>query len=936
MAAARHRASPATDQVPKKLFIDDHRQEDMYVYVALNTESIPDKKPELQPHTVLNHFDMYHAHYLYDQFHWMAFMPETLEFEGRILGCLKYTRSDVPYVTVRGNDHGTAYGLPEWMLKNLDALWNVITILHQSLTRLRPIALSLNTRIAPSPQSCGYDRLFSEPEDLKDTYIQAREFFTFHLCYVSYLICFCTPSEDTRADRPSWFAQLEESGLIDISIYNDLKDTWVFDLAIPRLGGFVDMDKGASSDPNVRRAPGVPFWLLYTPSNSLPEDDDRFVVAREFQPKYEELSTAVQENLHEKTAERKTISWDHGWSGGIDKSIARYYVNEDDDNLMDFDTGTQQFCFIDFFQAYDYAGSPLSFGVSFPETNYRPQTTEALQNGATLPHLLAHATKSLSPSLAHAKKWFPLSLTHTKKSLPFPFAQTTKSLPFLLDHGTKSLLLARATKSLPLVHAARSLLLLLSHAKKLLPLLLGRAAKWLSLSLHHAARSLPFPLAHAARSLPFLLAHMSEAFSFLLTPANPRNPFPSAHSTTSKSHKLLVRRNTRAHGHHTDFQPRPVKVLNSPCRSMHKDLELESESIQDVMKYRYGLHSTTVPLSLKLHVMLSWIEVERALGIDEDKDHIPAEIQHCVQVFVSCLKDNRYPPLEICDIVPGSPLPHPLAIIDKYLDVIKVDGGYVISSVVACAQDVSWRIFIPHASTLFEIARRGYIQSKGHIVSTLLARGLSFRTIREAPTLASNITIPPTIKRTVTTFGHEFSLEDYWMYEERRNSLLAQPRGRAALMKGGIVWRLALEVLDEEVVSFTSGNPQEFRFSVNIGDSYFVDDELTESELGVIVGVNHVATSRYAVDNDGDASNISWWPRHTTWQQSKYNVGHWTWKCEMWFRNRRNRILEGKATPMTQTKWRSALKGNVNAGKLRTAWDAHCEAAYSIYHPQQT
>ncbi|KAF7793550.1 hypothetical protein EIP86_004664 [Pleurotus ostreatoroseus] len=354
-------ARPATDQVPKKLFIDDTGQEDMYVYVALNAESIPDKQPELQPHTVLNHFDIYHAHYLYDQFHWTAFMPKTLEFEGRILECLKYTTSDVPYVAVRGNDHGTAYRLSEWMLENLDALWNIVTALHRSLTRLRPTAPSLNTGVAPSPQSCGYDRLFSEHKDLVDTYIQARDFFTFHLCYVSYLLCLCTPPEDTQAAWPSWFVQLEEPSLTDISIYYDLKDTWVFDLAIPRLGGFVDMEKGASSDPN--------------------EDDDRFVVAREFEPKYEELSAALQEKLREKTAERKAISWDDEWSGGIDESIARYRAYDDDDNVMDFDTSTQQFCFIDFFQAYDYAGSPLSFGVSFPETNYRPQTTEALQNG---------------------------------------------------------------------------------------------------------------------------------------------------------------------------------------------------------------------------------------------------------------------------------------------------------------------------------------------------------------------------------------------------------------------------------------------------------------------------------------------------------------------------------------------------------------------------
>ena len=61
----------------------------------------------------------------------------------------------------------------------------------------------------------------------------------------------------------------------------------------------------------MRRAPGVPFWLLYHPSKSLPEDDVRFVVAREFQPTYEELSAALQEKLLEKTAERMAMSWDN-------------------------------------------------------------------------------------------------------------------------------------------------------------------------------------------------------------------------------------------------------------------------------------------------------------------------------------------------------------------------------------------------------------------------------------------------------------------------------------------------------------------------------------------------------------------------------------------------------------------------------------------------
>ncbi|KAF7796982.1 hypothetical protein EIP86_008171 [Pleurotus ostreatoroseus] len=326
--AATRRPKLVLDNIPRKVFIVGTCEEHMYAYVGLNTQSIPDKKPEPQPRTVLRHFDIYDICYLYDQFHWMAFLPQTLEFDGPILRCLKHTRSDVPYETIRKNGHGTLYVLPEWMVKNLDGLWEVITALHRSLTRIRHIVFPLDTRTAPSPKSCGYDRLFSTTKDLKDTWIQTRAFFTFHLCYVSYLVCLCTSLEDIKADRPSWLAQLEELSLIDTSIYDDLKGTWVFDLKIPRLGGFIEADKGASSDSDgvhstvwiqyipwiARRAPGVPFWLLYKACKGFPEGDDRFEVVKELQPTAEELSTGLRENLREKEAAN---AQNDGWANGI-------------------------------------------------------------------------------------------------------------------------------------------------------------------------------------------------------------------------------------------------------------------------------------------------------------------------------------------------------------------------------------------------------------------------------------------------------------------------------------------------------------------------------------------------------------------------------------------------------------------------------------------
>ncbi|KAF7798110.1 hypothetical protein EIP86_009325 [Pleurotus ostreatoroseus] len=274
-----------------------------------------------------------------------------------------------------------------------------------------------------------------------------------------------------------------------------------------------------------------------------------------------------------------------------------------------------------------------------------------------------------------------------------------------------------------------------------------------------------------------------------------------------------------------ELQLGSAKAMSSSYRRLHKDMLIESEDIKDMLYYRYGFHNASMSDTAEPDDMLSWLEVERLFGIADDKEHIPAEMQPAVQVFVSSLLNEGHPTMNLCDLFPRSPHPNPIDIIKQHLEVIKVDGG--------------WKIFLPRASTLFEIARRGCYKNKSEIVAELLARGQPFRTVQEAPALADSVVIPPIIQKHLTPATHEFSFEDYLMYEERRDSLLKQPRGRAALMKGGIVWRLALEVLSEEHISFAK-IPEGFMFNMNIGDKCFVDDELTESELDVIVGVNYV------------------------------------------------------------------------------------------------
>ena len=93
--------------------------------------------------------------------------------------------------------------------------------------------------------------------------------------------------------------------------------------------------------------------------------------------------------------------------------------------------------------------------------------------------------------------------------------------------------------------------------------------------------------------------------------------------------------------------------------------------------------------------------------------------------------------------------------------------------------------------------------------------------------------------------GHDNYLPnclDYRAYQERRKALLLEPRGRVALLTGGIVWRLALEVLRPETV-LVGPLLEEYGGYVSPENSQTVlwDEVLTPSELDLICGVYHVA-----------------------------------------------------------------------------------------------
>lgn len=243
------------------------------------------------------------------------------------------------------------------------------------------------------------------------------------------------------------------------------------------------------------------------------------------------------------------------------------------------------------------------------------------------------------------------------------------------------------------------------------------------------------------------------------------------------------------------------------------------------------------------------------------------------------------------------------------------------------SRNAQWRLIVEDPVTALECLRRRWGPHSVDIAYELYSRGCAFQTC-----ILSNC--PPVHDRPVTIglgyrlSGYKPCMRDYVTYEGIRNNFLTTPRARAALLKGGIVWRLAREVVSDAAVAL--GPSSEVygtgrRFSSREG--VFWDDDLSEDELDLICGVYKVFTGGlqhwFAVvclfalllGKGLQDSHMSWWPKHSTWIKSSLNTGYWSDTCEKWFQLRLSSIRSGEASLRSGQNWSQSIDRLENRAK---------------------
>lgn len=165
-----------------------------------------------------------------------------------------------------------------------------------------------------------------------------------------------------------------------------------------------------------------------------------------------------------------------------------------------------------------------------------------------------------------------------------------------------------------------------------------------------------------------------------------------------------------------------------------------------------------------------------------------------------------------------------------------------------------WQLIIRSALNLLHLVRAPTVSNRTQAARFLSERGIPFRTVCPPN---RNVPVEP-VPRAPQTLGyrpvdHVYTSADYKSYEDRVRHIFQAPRIRAAVLCGGIVRRLALEMLPLDLIELAIGGPSPDVYVT--GDrilcgqcEYFprggavFDDGLSPDEMDVICGLYKVFT----------------------------------------------------------------------------------------------
>ncbi|KAJ7472433.1 hypothetical protein B0H11DRAFT_1811808 [Mycena galericulata] len=361
------------------------------------------------------------------------------------------------------------------------------------------------------------------------------------------------------------------------------------------------------------------------------------------------------------------------------------------------------------------------------------------------------------------------------------------------------------------------------------------------------------------------------------------------------------------------------------------------DTAQTTLYYRYGfkpIAGTSPPPAIELTADT----VSQLLGKPRrgKSTTLDSEFGNNVSVFLGYMmkaKELRDMPADFYEPRQQGPAALQPSPIQLRWEIIKGSTYYFIALKAPQPDVLPECIVVRSAASAVEILRRRWTTTE-EITVNLVARGIPFNTfIRGLPPASPRNDVPLNPYRGLGFRPKAFQTTHaaYTGYEGIRNRIFSSDRGRVALLMGGVVARLAKDVVS--VHSVCSGPSKTVLIDGHCtwdgrpSSPAYWDDAFTAEELDIICGVYEVSTGQSDSHRDGEQTRcVSWWPTPAAWKNSGLNLGYWTPLCEEWFQDRLAQIRTGNAQLYNLVQWRQKLAHNPACVPLSRSNDQIAEA----------
>lgn len=241
------------------------------VYVSRNADYLPHPPPINSPSKPIAR--LLRPRFLYDDFYYVAFVPQQTEYDGPLFGCLNPLAAKTEKIAKEGRPS-------HQLVSEQRAQWQALELVTVQLRRRlvdRAGGVYLETVFPPPPSAFGYAEPWPSEQQLLKALAEARSAFTLHFALIS-----CLRFQEEKRKRATWEELCEGPDALPLAYCNAFRVSWIADFEVPRIGGFVDITRAYNPDSMcawhetiegiLATGDSIPLWFVFDGQNTRRDD----------------------------------------------------------------------------------------------------------------------------------------------------------------------------------------------------------------------------------------------------------------------------------------------------------------------------------------------------------------------------------------------------------------------------------------------------------------------------------------------------------------------------------------------------------------------------------------------------------------------------------------------------------------------------------------